>query len=226
MKKLLQEGWLELLTNEPEDILSIALQLGRPIQSRRNTSLVDRLTVTRQEEAYPRSLSAIYGVDAFPFHTDSAYLHIPPQFMLLRLAEGSKSDRPTLLHDVHSLSFTEEEKRVILRDVWLVNGGRGRFLTTLLNNTLVPGSTIFRYDRCCMRPAHPTFNKSSLILDSRCNELTPITINWTNGLILILDNWRMLHARGQGSIEDNKQRVLERVLVATEKGRSCNELDT
>jgi hypothetical protein len=215
-QKLLEDGWLELRCGGQINLLNVARQLGKPVPSRRNAPLIDRLMPTKQEDAHPRSLSAVYGIGEFPFHTDSAYIPIPPRFMLLHLIEGT-SDRPTLLHDVRSFPFTEEEKRVMLRDVWLVNGGRGRFFTSLMNDTLVPGITITRYDQCCMRPAHRTFGSSSVILNSYCRETDPYTVNWAKGLLLILDNWRILHARGRSSDVDNENRVLERVLVAVDE---------
>jgi len=214
-QKLLQDGWLERGCREGADIMRIAQQLGRPVPSRRNAPLIDRLMPTRQEDAHPRSLSAVYGVGEFPFHTDAAYVPVPPRFMLLHLVEGT-SDRPTLLHDVYLFPFTEEEKRIMSREVWLVNGGRGRFLTSLINDTLMPGFTIVRHDRGCMKPAYQTFGQSSLILEGYCRKTDPLTISWTRELVLILDNWRMLHARGRSSDVDNECRILERVLVTVD----------
>ncbi len=199
------------------DSLDIARQFGEPLPSRRGGSLVDLLVPTKQEDAHPRSISAIYGTGEFPFHTDGAYMRIPPRFMFLRFIEG-KSDRATLLLDAYALPFSAEERREMFRDVWVVNGGRGRFLTPIFNNGLVSGSTLVRYDRGCMRPAHLAFNRAADILDLRSQEIKPVQIHWKLGHTLVLDNWRMLHARGSSSLEGVERRVLERVLVGSQYG--------
>lgn len=216
-QELLQNGWIEFMCDLSTDSLSIARQFGEPLPSRRGGSLVDPLVPMKQEDAHPRSISAIYGTGEFPFHTDGAYMRVPPRFMLLRFIEG-KSNRTTLLLDACALPFSAEERREMFRDVWVVNGGRGRFLTTVFNNSLVSGSTIVRYDRGCMRPAHPAFNRAADILDLRSQENKPVQINWKLGRTLVLDNWRMLHARGSSSLEAAERRVLERVLVGSHYG--------
>jgi alpha-ketoglutarate-dependent taurine dioxygenase len=216
-QELLQNGWIEFMCDLSTDSLAIARQFGEPLPSRRGGPLVDCLMPKKQEDAHPRSISAIYGTGEFPFHTDGAYMRVPPRFMLLRFIEG-KSDRTTLLLDAYALPFSAEERREMFRDVWVVNGGRGRFLTTVFNNSLVSGSTIVRHDRGCMRPAHPAFNRAADILDLRSREIKSVRINWKVGHTLVLDNWRMLHARGSSSLEGVERRVLERVLVGPRYG--------
>jgi hypothetical protein len=39
-------------------------------------------------------------------------------------------------------------------------------------------------------------------------------IDWTDGRVLVLDNWRVLHGRGPANVAVKKQRALERVLIA------------
>jgi alpha-ketoglutarate-dependent taurine dioxygenase len=152
------------------DSLAIARYFGEPLASRRGVPLVDCLMLTKHEDAHPRSISALYGTGEFPFHTDGAYMRVPPRFTLLRLIEG-KSDRITLLQDAYALPFSDEERREMFRDVRVVNGGRARFLTTVFNNSLVSGSTIVRHDHCCMRPTHPAFHRAADILAAFCPEL-------------------------------------------------------
>ena len=73
-QELLQNGWIEFMSDLSTGSLSIARQFGEPLPSRRGGSLVDPLVPTKQEDAYPRSISAIYGTGEFPFHTDGAYM--------------------------------------------------------------------------------------------------------------------------------------------------------
>lgn len=211
--QLAKRGWIEFTCDPSTNILTLANTLGRPVQSRINNDLVDRLVPIKQKNAHPKSLSAIYGTGEFPFHTDCAYMHIPPRYTLLRLSEGY-SDRATLLVDSYSLPFSVEERQIMLRDVWFIKGGHRKFLSTILNINLVPNSTIMRYDPGCMRPANPTFSHSADILNLYCSQATPTQIIWNVGKVLILDNWRILHARGSSLLGDTEHRILERVLIS------------
>lgn len=212
-KRLIVRGWALLSTDYSVSLLDIATNLGEPIPTRRGSSVVDHLTPTRKEQSTPNSFSALYGTGQFPFHTDCSYTQLPPRFMLLRLAEHSTSDRPTILVDTHNLAISPTELKTLYRDVWLVNGGRGRFFTSIMNDSLIPGAVIVRFDPRCMKPALQVFADSASILQRACDVADHISIDWSPGRALIIDNWRMLHARGVSSQSDSKRRILERVLV-------------
>jgi hypothetical protein len=208
---LTESGWKQIAYPESESLLDLARQLGTPVPSRSNASIVDRLVPTEKETARSRSMSRRYGVGAFPFHTDSANMRVPPRWVLLRLAKEAQSDRATLLHDFWALPLGTEILCAMCREVWLVNGTRPPFYSSILNRRIVNGSALLRFDSCCMRPAHPNFGRSAKVLEETCANFPPTVINWYYGRVLVLDNWRMLHARADGG--PNPQRILERVLV-------------
>ena len=209
---LTTQGWSLVDWPSDQPALQLAEKLGTPIPSRLEGPLVDTLRPVSQEEAAPRSLSAMWGLGSFPFHTDGSAQRRPPRYVLLRLASGSSSQRPTLLQDYHALPLGSTTKKSLARDVWLVNGGRGRFLTSILNSTLISGSTILRFDMACMRPCSAPSGAAQALQEACLS--TPAVISWQLGKLLAFDNWRVLHARGATTSTDpESDRVLERISV-------------
>ncbi len=210
VNEVLRCGWMTLQTLPESNLLELGCALGEPIPSRSDGPLVDILRVIDANNAKERSLSAKFGKEAFPWHTDMAHIRIPPRFVVMK-SIGS-SGRQTLLLDGNQLCRNRDKEAILKTDVWLVNGGRGRFLTPILNDTLVPDSCIFRYDRCVMRPMRPSA-ESVAFIDSLENREPTAAIEWHPGLCLVLDNWRMLHARAPRPAEPELDRLIERVLV-------------
>jgi hypothetical protein len=211
--KLASDGWAKLPWPDASDLLLLAVRLGTPIPSRSNGPLVDRLLPLERHEANPNSLSAHYGKGPFPFHTDSANFPLPPRYVLLRLAPGHTSNIPTYIHDWQRLDLAESEHKIIKNDVWFVYGGHGHFYTPILNETRVRNRELVRFDQCCMRPATSFTGRSAEILNSRLVGGPSERIDWKPEMAVVLDNWRMLHARAGGAALTSTRRVLERVLI-------------
>jgi alpha-ketoglutarate-dependent taurine dioxygenase len=92
-----------------------------------------------------------------------------------------------------------------------VDGGRGRFLTSILGSLDDAESPLVRFDEGCMRPADPTFGSARETIH-RLTSSHARAIDWIPGRTVVLDNWRTLHARS-GFAGPGETRVLERVLV-------------
>lgn len=213
-RDLAEFGWSYLsFYGNQEDLVNFAREFGAPMSSRRNGPLVDELRPTARAAANPRSLSAEHGEQAFPFHTDAAYQRIPPRYVLLRIVRGEDSARPTLLLDFAQLSIEEEEMQLLRREVWTVFGARSRFFSPLINEVLVPGHTVLRFDPSCMHPATDGFGVGRSVLDRAIGVSDPVQIRWEKGGLIVIDNWRMLHARPPEPAHGDSNRVLERVLV-------------
>lgn len=209
-----RRGWTEFCVPDVEDSLELALTIGRPVPSRVNGPLLDRLRPMSQQLAHPRSMSAVYGLGPFPFHTDGAYMPLPPRYVLLRLSPGALSDRPTLLCRIDELSLSTEDLRLLRNDVWLVEGGRGYFYTTILNDAIASTCELLRFDLCCMRPACSSFARSADLLCQALDAGNAYPLEWSPGRAVLIDNWRVLHARAPAAdrVRETK-RVLERVLI-------------
>lgn len=212
-------GWAEVsFEGSTEEFLLFAQGLGTPTPSRKGGAVVDRLKPVEREAAHPRSMSARYGKGGFPFHTDGAYLRTPPRYVLLRLVEG-RSDRPTLLLRPDPDGFSPQDWQALKRDVWIVNGGRGRYLTPLINDTQYPGRQMLRYDQECMRPFEPGSCRSAQVMQEYIDRAEPQACSWTRGKVLVIDNWSVMHGRGEATAGAGEHRVLERVLVTNGEDR-------
>jgi alpha-ketoglutarate-dependent taurine dioxygenase len=209
---LSETGWSVVPWPESESILTLAETFGQPVPSRRGGELTDYLAPLEREEAKPRSMSVIHGTGPLPLHTDGAYLRIPPRFLLMRLAAGHISDRPTLIVDTHKICWSPEDLRRLRNAVWLVNGGNVKFYTAILNNSLVAGAEIIRFDECCMR-AIPSVDDSAETLCRNLRNAAPVEFEWKRGEVLVIDNWRAMHGRGATNEHLANNRMLERVMV-------------
>jgi hypothetical protein len=193
------------------DLLSLATSLGEITPSRASGPPVDELRPKPSSDAPPRSLSALHGLGAFPFHTDAAHHLIPPRYVLLRLASESPSARKTLVAPIPR-RLAQRDRRSLEHDVWIVDGGRGRFLTSILSHPEGRSCEMFRFDEGCMRPADRVFGAARAVM-LRVLASHSRAIEWVPGRTIALDNWRTLHAR-EGAPPKDAERVLERVLVS------------
>jgi Taurine catabolism dioxygenase TauD, TfdA family len=207
---LRRTGWaaVEYATDRP--LIEFAEQLGSPVATHRRGPLVARLEPTPAELAPKRSQSGRFGLGSFPFHTDAAHFEVPPHYMVLR-SVGTSSRRPTYLAPFGSLGLMRRETALLEHEVWLVSGGRGRFLTSILARNQATGRYRCRFDMNCMQPADDSFGKSAQVLLDACKK-NRIAWTWEDGVVLIIDNWRTLHARG-GDVGHYEERILERVLI-------------
>lgn len=199
--------WTTLEIKSSEELLSIAESFGKVIPSRKSSlNLIDTLTIKTHAEANPKSLSAIYGENEFPFHTDGAYLTTPPEFVLLR-SRYEIMDCPTIFCKP---IFTELQLKKMIKNVWLVNGGQGKFYASMVEK--VYGDYRLRYDLACMRPGLRVFNESTEIMESIISNSEKIEINWKANQCIVFNNWKLLHSRADAS--DSKNRVLERAWIS------------
>ena len=187
-----------------EKHLALASCFGRPALNA-DGGVLSRLTVKTQEHALPKSLSAIHGNCAFPFHTDTAFWPLPCHYLPLRAVEGDLRRTTRILAGA---SLLEGLNPVLVeRSCWTVNTGVGAFYANLLCGSK-PG--LLRLDFGCMKPANSAARGLACELTTRTQQAHGIEIAWSAGMVLILNNWRMLHARS-GPVEREGLRVLERI---------------
>ncbi len=204
-----RRGWVVVQASSTDELVSLADSLGEITPSRVDGPPVDELRPKPASLAPSRSLSGKHGLGAFPFHTDAAHHEVPPRYVLLRLASQRPSTRRTLVAPMPG-RLTVRDRDVLEHDVWLVDGGRGRFLTSVLTNTH-GARDLLRFDEGCMRPADNAFGDARAVL-LRVLASRSVGIAWVPSQTVVLDNWRTLHAR-EGAPVDDEDRVLERVLV-------------
>jgi L-asparagine oxygenase len=155
---------------------------------------VHELTPTDAADATPNTYSGIYGLDVFPFHTDLAHRRDPPRYLMLRCIVGFEQV-PTLLLD--GLAVVEAVGETALGRA-LVKPRRpvaGRFnLLTIFERR--DANPKLRWDETFLRAASPLGQIGLDGVRDAIRNQKPIPIALRDPAdTLLVDNWRMLHAR-------------------------------
>jgi len=198
------QGWL-LVPGGAGRILEVASELGTPAPARRGDPVVATLTARSHEEANRRSLSAVYGRGAFPFHTDCAHWPVPGRYVLLSSLED-ESPIPTLLARWPT-ELADSDREVLLRSTFLVRNGRQSFYAGALNAR----RGFLRFDPGCMVPVNDDAHRAVALVRSATAGSVVYEHHWRKGDLLVLNNWVVLHSRPP--VDSGHSRQLNRVLV-------------
>jgi hypothetical protein len=200
---LRRRGWSWTTIAPDQDPTDILSSLGPLVPRSRAAPLHDELRPYRRESAPPSSMSALVGTAAQPMHTDAAYWPEPPRYVALYCIDPGEA--PCATH-VWSLDFDrlrEELPRILTEPIWVTRGGgSGAFYCTVLD--VRDERLRIRFDLCCMRLAFTTLPDLQVKIASEVNEALrsyaqKVEVFWQHEAMLILDNWRCLHARGPGA---------------------------
>jgi len=172
----------------------------------------------RERDAAPRgSMSSITGTGAQPMHTDGAYLPQPPSHIALWCLDPGEAHCPTHLWPIDTTRLRRDRPNTLTAPVWVAQGGgHAPFYCSLFDAT---GSRVrVRFDPFCIRPA----SGSNLALDAAKTLLSAyctgrVDVSWTRYSMLIIDNWRCLHARGSGG-DFSPSRCLRRWSLGVDNG--------
>lgn len=204
-------GWAVTRVPSTSALIELASALGEIVPSHTGGSEIDELRPRPSSDVPKNSLSGVHGLGRFPYHTDAAHHALPPRLVILRLASKEPSERSTLVAPLPR-RISQEARAILEHDVWVVNGGRGVLLTSLLSDVAGSDDPLLRFDEACMRPADRVFVASRQTL-LQLIARTEKAVMWAPDRAIILDNWRTLHARS-GAPRHHEDRVLERALVA------------
>ncbi|WP_436491560.1 hypothetical protein [Chitinophaga sp. ARDCPP14] len=210
VKNILEFGFTELTTSEDE-FVNIGNQLGTPMKSRRNGEVIDLLKPTTSINASQHSLSRLFGLSEFPYHTDGAYLLRPPKYILLRYKEGEEDPTPTII--LPFLFFlNSDDIDYLRRECWSVFGRNWGFYSSVVNLDINTKQLFLRYDVGCMN----CISKVSLIekiIASQVSRGLCVNISWSPGKTLIINNWMVLHNRPSVKMSELDKRTLQRLMI-------------
>lgn len=184
-------------------LLMVSTKLGT-LSKGRNGSTVEVLTPKNTDEAHQNSLSEQYAKEELPFHVDMAHHQLPSRYLVFACACADGEVAPTFLLDFSDLEIALGETISFETGVFLVKNGKHSFYA----NIKQPGAPFLRWDPGCMHPQDPIAASVAGKL-SRLSHLSAAkTIDWSTGALLVVDNWRMLHARGKVSTDHGKRTLL------------------
>jgi hypothetical protein len=191
-------GWCWIphaLSLEPIRILAA---LGPVLPPRKDGGEYYDLRPYAKDGAPPASMSAKTGTDAQPGHTDAAYCPLPPRYVALQCLEPGEVPCPTHLWPLDMARLQRDRPKALTEPIWIVRGGgHSPFYCSVME--VQYGSTRVRFDPLCMRPASEsswTVETAQKALNSYAHRLD---FDWERGALLIINNWRCLHARGAGA---------------------------
>lgn len=175
-------------------------------------STVHKVIPKNKAETNAHSYSGIYGLGAFPFHTDLAHWSVPPRFIVLRCVEGDDSVATLILTPQH----IQKLKKWLPLSKALFSPRRNiatHCAVILPMMFAVDGVNYIRWDKDFLNPVNES---GRVVRDGIENALknadSPAAITLSSpGDTLILDNWRCIHSRT--SVPDGSKRVIERVYL-------------
>jgi alpha-ketoglutarate-dependent taurine dioxygenase len=210
LDRLAKDGWASFcIPSRSGDVmektaLEIAHSIGVPSPSRRRGPMVDHLLPVNRQVAKARSLSALYGLGEFPWHTDGAHWCTPPRYLVMACLEADEKVADTIICDGHLIAplSSAAARSAVFR---VINGGNSFYVS--VRPSL---GHYFRYDPGCMTPLDDRALAMINAMDHQLPE-REVRIDWTKGKYLLLDNWRFLHRRE--ATDGSTTRKLIRVTV-------------
>lgn len=191
-----------------ESIVEIAKNLGKPLIPWEN-GLVH--TLVPRTDAAPNTYSGIFGLGRFPFHTDLAHWRIPPRYLLLRCITGYK-DVPTWVIDGHDLINTVTTD-ILTRAIFKPRRPRDGSVSLLQLCEPFEDIMRIRWDEVFLKPASRIGEVANVQVREWLSTCTPTALSLAQTYdTLLIDNWRMLHARSPIHI-GCEDRAIERVYL-------------
>lgn len=190
------------------DTVAVAHALGQPLTPWEG-GLVQELIP--RASGTPNTYSGIYGLDHFPFHTDLAHWRRPPRYLLLRCGAGYP-DVPTLLVDGRRLidSVTLD---ILTRAIFKPRRPRDGTLALLRLCEPTDDGHRLRWDEVFLKPASKIGDIADQQVRKHLARSEPLSIALArSGDTLLIDNWRMLHARSP-ILAGREDRKIERVYL-------------
>jgi len=208
------EGYCVIYGFDRSRLLEFANEFGTPTVDPRHPYPVRALSPQHVNEANPNTLSSRYGLLPFPFHTDVAHWHTPARTLFLYCVRPGSGHRPTTLIDPLQWKLSNDELHLLCESIW-----RSGCVRTFLCTVMEPENNSFsiRYDPGCMIPHSLSASDASMLIQRLITQSSLIQIEWSEQTLLVIDNTRILHARG-AALQPDTDRVIERILIGGSYG--------
>lgn len=204
-----KKGYVFLTAYRPNDnVIDVAKYCGKPMDPW-NDGLVQSLVP--RAKAAPNSYSGIYGIGNFPLHSDLAHWRTPPRYLLLRCVTGY-ADISTLLVDGHDLidAITLD---ILARAIFKPRRPRDGSVFLLRLCDFIEDTVRIRWDEAFLKPASRIGEVADLRIREWLSTCKPTALSLAQPHdTLLIDNWRMLHARSP-ILPGRENRVIQRVYL-------------
>lgn len=174
-----------------------------------NGNSIQRLLPKLKSEGIKGSFSYNFGHSPFPYHTDTAFWPLPTRYVLM--TSENESICHTYLFDMNQIfnNLSNQDLLILKKSVFILNiNSIQKFSNLIIQEN---GFTGIRFDPNIMFPFNSYAKKSVEIIERSLKNYKSIEIKWNGKNILILDNWRLLHSRGNSS--KDRERILKRIYI-------------
>jgi hypothetical protein len=199
-------GWTWLPCSADVEPLAILEQLGPLLTIGPNGANYRDLKPYTKDAAPRGSMSSVTGTSAQPMHTDAAYIPLPPRYIALYCLEAGEAECPTHVWGLDLARLQHDRPNVLCQTTWVVQGGRNPpFYCSIAD--FQREQVRIRFDPLCMRPVSKQGDTVEKARDALLAYAERVDFQWERGALLIIDNWRTLHARGDGAERAPSRRV-------------------
>ncbi len=167
-----------------------------------------------EETSNKNTLSARYGLNSFPFHSDGVTEDIPPRFISLKFLGAKSANVEFKLIDLTKI--IDDKNLDYFKDRALfnvANGGGNSFISQMFEK--ISNTYFIKYNPAIMSP----INKDAVTLFKIVNSLiansTEVIFRPPENSTVIFDNHRFVHSRGPVSLDCVGLRRVERTWIYT-----------
>lgn len=201
------DGFAFIQACEPKVPTEKLLSLIANLEDYSNEGPVHTLTPKCAQTSKRNTYSGVFGLDAFPLHTDLAHWQVPPRYFALRCISGSKYVETKLLDSrilISQFGVNCLENEIVMPRKKIRGMNRAFSIFEQSKN-------IFRWDEVFLKPC---LRASRFEEIAKCISIMPTrNIKLSEyGDLLLVDNWRMLHGRGNVT-QAGLSRVIDRVYI-------------
>ncbi len=191
-------GWAYLEPDQRCNPDLLAMNLGPFVHVGAQPATYQDLQPLHADEAKRGSMSSFTGTGDQPMHTDLAYCPVPPRYVVLQCLAVGEFLCPTRVWTPEFRHLVKIRAPHLRRAQWACGARQSRAFYAPVLETYGGGDRI-RFDPHCMKPTSCCPNLVEDVQNILREHSTVVSIQWQGGGVLIIDNWRCLHARGSGA---------------------------
>ena len=205
-EKIDKEGWQEIgdvFSNE--DVISIASSFDAVVPHL-NGEMLTVISPSDGKDKITGTFSNRFGHSTFPLHTDTAFWTKPARYIVMAMLEKSNCNTHIINFNELLADLNDKALMALQTATYLISTIEGKKYTSPLLKT--NGEQGIRFDPSCMTP----INDSALYFHQAFLEVLDKTsmseINWTGNKAVVIDNWNVLHGRGEICSSDKNRKLL------------------
>lgn len=184
-----------------DELINLAKSIGQ-ITLHPNGENLAVLKASNGEKSLTGTFSYTFGLNAFPFHTDTAFWALPVRYVVMGMFAQSKSTTNyiSILDIAKYISFDLMSQA--RKSIYLVETFEGsKYISPAFEKN---GKWGIRFDPNIMTPVNDHAKKFHVEFTKAIESVEFKRIDWTGNKAVIFDNWNYLHGRSAVNSENRK----------------------